>query len=27
LVSELDPLYFDFTVKWAMIMVVTGEGY
>jgi len=25
-VSELGPLHFDFTVKWATIMAI-GEGY
>jgi len=27
LVSELDPLHFDFIIKWATIMVSAGEGY
>jgi len=27
LVSDLDPLHFDFIVKWATIMVTTGKGY
>jgi len=27
LVSELNPLHFDFTVYWATIVASTKEGY